>query len=190
MTLQKLAIGIILLALLVAGCTQSPPANPNPNPNNDNNQQPSGGNTMADTAQNGDTIQVNYKGTLADGTEFDSSLKPGRTPLEFTVGAGQMIKGFDAAVVGMKLNEEKTVTLSPADAYGEKNTTPQTVPKAQFGSSFDQLEVGKEYSLADGRIMAVISKNADSATVTLNSKLAGQALTFWIKIVSIQKKTE
>ena len=82
---------------------------------------------MKDTVQTSDTIQVNYKGTLNDGTEFDSSLKPGRTPLEFKVGAGQMIKGFDAAVVGMKLGEEKTVILQPADAYGEKNTQTQEI---------------------------------------------------------------
>lgn len=187
MTTQSIAIGIILLALLVAGCTNSPPANPNPNPNMDTNQ-PSGGNNMANTVQNGDTIQVNYKGTLSDGNEFDSSLKPGRTPLEFTVGTGGMIKGFDAAVVGMKLNEEKTVTLSPADAYGEKNTQTQTVPKSAFCAMFDTLQVGQKVSLQNGLEAEITDKNADFAKVTVNHPLAGKALTFWIKIVSIQKK--
>ena len=65
----------------------------------------------------GDKVKVNYTGRLTDGNIFDSSV--GKKPLEFTVGAHQMISGFDKAVVGMKVGETKTVTLAPEEAYGE-----------------------------------------------------------------------
>ena len=72
------------------------------------------------TAEKGDHVAVDYWGTLEDGTQFDTS--EGRGVLEFDVGAGQMIKGFDDAVLGMKTNETKIVTISPKDGYGEKNS--------------------------------------------------------------------
>lgn len=69
--------------------------------------------------KNGDEVKVHYTGTLLSGEQFDSSN--GREPLKFTVGAGQMIKGFDAALPGMKVGEKKTVTIHSAEAYGERN---------------------------------------------------------------------
>jgi len=66
--------------------------------------------------EKGDTVSVHYTGTLDDGTMFDSS--EGREPLTFTAGAGQMIKGFDDAVLGMELDEEKDIRIEPKDAYG------------------------------------------------------------------------
>ena len=69
--------------------------------------------------KNGDTVKVHYTGRLTSGEQFDSSA--GREPLEFTVGAGQMIKGFDAAMPGMSVGEKKTVNIPAADAYGEKD---------------------------------------------------------------------
>ncbi|MBU0635755.1 peptidylprolyl isomerase [Candidatus Micrarchaeota archaeon] len=143
---------------------------------------------MTETVQNGDTIKVNYRGTLDDGTEFDSSLKPGRTPLEFAVGAGQMIKGFDAAVVGMALNEEKTVTLEPADAYGETNPEMiQEFSKEAFGELFDQLTIGQQIQASNGLIGVVLEKTDSTAKLDFNHELAGKKLTFWIQIVEIQK---
>ena len=67
----------------------------------------------------GDVVKVHYTGKLTNGEQFDSST--GRAPLEFTVGAGQMIKGFDKAMPGMAVGEKKTVNISPDDAYGQKN---------------------------------------------------------------------
>src|SRR5437773_2755401 len=67
----------------------------------------------------GDVVRVHYTGRLTSGKQFDSSA--GRDPLEFTVGAGQMIKGFDAAMPGMNVGEKKTINIAPADAYGEKS---------------------------------------------------------------------
>lgn len=183
MKTEFITLALILIVVLAAGCTGT---NPNPAPDTNSNNPTNGGTNMP-TVQNGDTISVNYRGTLADGTEFDSSLKEGRTPLEFVVGAGQMIKGFDQAVVGMKQNQEKTITLAPADAYGEKNTTPQEIPKEQFGALFETLTVGQILQTANGLEAEVLSKTANSATVLINHPLAGKALTFWIKIETIQK---
>ena len=70
-------------------------------------------------AKKGDHVKVHYKGKLTSGEQFDSS--EGREPLAFTVGAGQMIKGFDDAIPGMEPGEKKTITIAPENAYGEKN---------------------------------------------------------------------
>ncbi|MDO8624650.1 MAG: peptidylprolyl isomerase [Candidatus Diapherotrites archaeon] len=145
--------------------------------------------TQNAVVQNGDTVQVNYRGTLPDGTEFDSSLKPDRTPLEFKVGAGQMIKGFDAAVVGMKLNEEKTVTMPPDQAYGFDRPELYTqVPKSALSSvPADQIQIGTQLKTQNG--LAKISAISDeNVTLNFNHELAGKTLTFWIKIVKITKK--
>lgn len=110
-----------LLILVLSGCVSDGIENTNLTDSETNEEteiQEEEEVNMSEVVQKGDRIKVDYKGTLEDGTEFDSSLKEGRTPLEFTAGAGQMIKGFDAAVIGMKVDEEKTVTLQPEDAYG------------------------------------------------------------------------
>ena len=73
---------------------------------------------MAQTVKNGDKIRVHYTGTLNNGEMFDSSIKNNRPPLEFTVGAGQMIKGFDKGVVGMAVGETRMLKLLPEEAYG------------------------------------------------------------------------
>ncbi len=105
------------------------------------------GNTVADTVEAGDSIEVHYNGTLEDGEKFDSSYDRGQT-LPFKVGAGQMIPGFDAGVVGMKLEEKKTLKLEPKDAYGEYDETKiQEIPKADlesFVAAGFKLEVGEK----------------------------------------------
>jgi FKBP-type peptidyl-prolyl cis-trans isomerase len=90
-------------------------------------------------AKEGDVVRVHYTGRLTDGTQFDSSV--GREPLEFTVGAGQMIKGFDTGVRGMAVGEKKTIEIAPQDAYGEREAgarnaahAPQPVRSADTGS--------------------------------------------------------
>jgi len=178
-------IFLIAISLLVTGCTQF--ANP-PSSNNDENA--AGGDLdMNLTIQNGDTITVNYRGTLSDGTEFDSSLKPGREPLGFTVGAGQMIAGFDEAVVGMKLNEEKTVTLPPAKAYGEERPDRfVSVPREALNQiPAEQIKIGTKLMTPNGPA-TITQIDSNSVTLNLNHELAGKTLTFWIKIVSIEKK--
>ena len=90
-------------------------------------------------AKPGDTVRVHYRGTLDDGTEFDSST--GRDPLEFTIGSGQVIPGFDAAVDGMSVGESVTVTIPAAEAYGPRqNEAVQQVPRDMFD---DEPQAGR-----------------------------------------------
>ena len=137
----------------------------------------------------GDTISVHYRGTLDDGTEFDSSYTRGE-PLTFQVGAGQLIQGFDEAVVGMALNEVKNVTLTPDKAYGEVNSEGfQTVEKSAFPPDFpfqvDELVTGYD---GNGRPMAARVSEVHDSTVTLdlNHPMAGKNLNFEIEVVGQQ----
>ena len=92
-------------------------------------------------AINGHNVSVHYRGTLNDGTEFDNSRSRGQ-PINFTLGSGKMIPGFNDAVVGMTVGETKTFTISPESAYGFRNEEAvQTVPRAAFGEDFP-FEVG------------------------------------------------
>lgn len=106
-----------------------------------------GSGSTVDTIESGDSIEVHYTGTLENGEKFDSSRDRNQT-LPFTVGAGQMIPGFDAGVVGMKVGESKTLTLEPADAYGVYDDSKvQTIPKkdlASFVAAGIKLEVGEK----------------------------------------------
>lgn len=75
----------------------------------------------------GDSLTVNYTGTFENGTKFDSSLNPGREPFVFTVGAGQVIKGWDQGMVGMKVGEQRKLTIPPELGYGESGI-PGAIP--------------------------------------------------------------
>ena len=136
----------------------------------------------------GDKIKVEYEGKLEDGTVFDSSEKVGK-PLEFEVGSGQLIRGFDDAVIGMKKGEEKEVKLKPEDAYGQPN--PQLlkkIPKEQLPAD-KELKPGMilGLSLPNGAKMPAIIKEITDKEITLdlNHPLAGKTLTFKIKIIDI-----
>ena len=136
----------------------------------------------------GNRIKVHYTGTLQDGTIFDKS-KEGE-PLEFTVGSGQIIPGFDKAVEGMKLNEEKKVTLKTEDAYGKRDETAiREFPKNSLPENF-KPEKGVMIKLQDqtGRAMpgTVTDITENSITVDLNHPLAGKDLTFDIKVIGIE----
>lgn len=100
-----------------------------------------------DIVENGDSIEVHYTGTLENWEKFDSSKDRNQT-LPFTVGAGQMIPGFDTWVIGMKLAESKTLSLEPKDAYGERDESKvQTIAKkdlASFTAAGIKLEIGEK----------------------------------------------
>jgi len=137
----------------------------------------------------GDKIKVEYEGKLEDGTVFDSSEKQGQ-PLEFQVGGGQMIKGFDEAVVGMEEGEEKEITLKPEDAYGEPNEQlVQEVPKDQLPEGDPQVGMMLGVTLPNGmQVPAKITKVGDETiTIDLNHPLAGKTLNFKLKIVGIEE---
>ncbi len=141
---------------------------------------------MADNT--GKKVKVHYRGTLDDGTQFDSSYDRGE-PLEFTVGAGQMIPGFDKAVVDMEVGEKKTAHLEPADAYGE--------PREELVVSFPVDQVPNLDQLSEGdRIFlqgpmgqpipaAVTSITEEAVTVDANHELAGKPLNFDIELVEV-----
>ena len=138
------------------------------------------------TIKKGDKIKVEYTGTLEDGTVFDSSEKHGK-PLEFEVGAGQIIKGFDEAVTGMKKGEEKEITLEPKDAYGDPNPAlVKKVPKEQLPKE-PEPKKGMMLALAtpDGKQFPAMIKEVDEKEVSidLNHPLAGKKLKFKIKII-------
>jgi FKBP-type peptidyl-prolyl cis-trans isomerase 2 len=133
----------------------------------------------------GDTVRVNYRGTLSDGTEFDSS--EGREPLEFTVGSGQVIAGFDGAVLSLEPGDSVTVTIPAAEAYGDHDDEGlQQFPLDAFPSA---PEVGwaVELSGPEGqRVPAVVVEVGEEfVTLDFNHPLAGQDLTFEIELVEV-----
>lgn len=138
--------------------------------------------------ENGDTVKVHYVGSLEDGTIFDSSRQPGRGPLEFTVGAGTMIPGFEKAVKGRECGETIKVTIPCAEAYGPVDRDRIfTVARSQVPPHIPQ-QVGTRVELSNGQqvIHAVIS-DVDPEVITLdaNHELAGKDLVFEIEIVSV-----
>jgi peptidylprolyl isomerase len=138
-------------------------------------------------AKSGDTVRIHYTGTLDDGTEFDSSS--GRDPLEFSLGGGQVIPGFDNAVDGMAVGESKTVTIPADQAYGERHEQlVQEVPKSALPDEIDPaVGMHLQSRSPEGQVMnLVVTDVADeSITVDGNHPLAGQALTFDIELVEI-----
>ena len=141
------------------------------------------------TATRGTTVKVHYRGTLTDGTEFDNSNTRG-TPIEFTVGAGQMIRGFDTAVEGMTIGETKTVNIPCAEAYGETNPEANTqIPRSAFPADLELTEDmpvplrGPQGQPFTGRITTLTE---ETVTVDLNHPLAGQDLQFEIELVEVQ----
>ena len=140
------------------------------------------------TAEKGTKVRVHYRGTLNDGTEFDNSHTRVE-PIEFQVVAGQMILGFDSAVVGMSVGDSKTITLAPEEAYGTINPEAKTeIPKNAFPEGLDLVE-GMPVPLGapDGRrVMGRLTQlNEETVTVDLNHPLAGEALNFDIELVEV-----
>ena len=170
-------LGIVIAIAVLSGCVQ---------PDDTNNAgQGNGGNIMVERVETGNSIAVEYKGTLQDGTQFDAS--EGRGPLEFVAGTGQMIKGFDKAVIGMALNEEKTVALEPSDAYGETDQSKIVeISKANIGDA-NSLKVGMSVTNSQGVNGIVKEIKEDVVVIDFNHQLAGKKLTFWIKVVKIEK---
>jgi len=142
------------------------------------------------TAKNGDKVSVHYRGTLDDGTEFDNSHNRNE-PLQFTLGSGNMIAGFDQAVTGMQISETKSVILTPSEAYGEvvqERIVP--FPKTAFPDNME-LSAGSMVQGADQNtgqpIVATIKDvNEDNVMVDFNHPLAGKNLNFEIELLSVE----
>jgi peptidylprolyl isomerase len=139
--------------------------------------------------KDGDTVRVHYTGTLNDGTVFDSSLE--REPLEFTLGAGSMIAGFEKAVHGMELGQSKKVTIPAAEAYGPHDPAGvididrKQVPPNMSPQVGDRLKMRE----GDGGTMVVRVTNVTETAITVdaNHEMAGKDLTFEIRLVEIKK---
>ena len=138
-------------------------------------------------AKKGDKVKVHYHGKLTNGETFDSSKE--REPLEFEVGGGMVIKGFDKGVTGMSVGEKKTVNIPYNEAYGPKNPEMLIeIPKDKFPKDLD-LEIGLPLSMGDGsgQTFQVVIAQIKDATVILdaNHPLAGEDLVFEIELVEI-----
>ena len=138
-------------------------------------------------AKSGDTVKIHYTGTLDDGTQFDSSA--GRDPLEFELGGGQVIPGFDSAVTGMAVGESKSVRIEPDEAYGPRHEQlVQQVPRSALPDDLEpQVGMGLQSQSPEGQVMmlTVTEVEDDNITVDANHPLAGQVLNFDIELVSI-----
>lgn len=138
-------------------------------------------------AKAGDKVKVHYTGKLDDGTVFDTSED--RPPLEFTIGEGQIISGFENAVIGMNIGDSKSTRLTPDDAYGEHR--PELVADIKRESVPDTIkpEVGLQLEMTrpDGEIIPVTITAVSETAITIdaNHPLAGKDLTFDIKLVEI-----
>lgn len=138
--------------------------------------------------KSGDTVKVHYHGKLTDGTTFDSS--EGREPLEFEVGSGSVIAGFDSGVTGMSVGEKKTINIPVDDAYGQKQEDLfMEFPRDRFPEDVEP-EVGMQLNMSNGagQDFPVIIREVNDDTVILdaNHPLAGEDLTFDLELVEIK----
>lgn len=136
-------------------------------------------------AKLGDTVRVHYTGALDDGTMFDSSA--GRDPLEFTLGEGMVIPGFEATVAGMTPGTRRKQRIEPAGAYGDRDEGPGDSDAARRIAARRQGAMGDRVRMQDemGHVHAARITNLETLTLDFNHELAGQALTFEIELVEI-----
>lgn len=155
---------------------------------------------MGATAQTGDRVAVNYVGKFEDGKMFDTSLEQvakdnalfspqrGYAPLEFTIGSGQVVPGFENAVKGMKEGETKTVTLSPAEAYGDvRDDLIVAVSGSMFTDAGLNPQIGETYQTSQGMAATVKAISGDTIIMDYNSPMAGKTLVFDITLVQIKE---
>lgn len=143
------------------------------------------------TIKKGDTVKVDYTGTFDDGTVFDSSTHGDHShPLEFVVGAGQVISGFDNAVIGMKKGDEKKIRIEPKDGYGSRNEKLiQKVPRAAVPAEAKEGMLMRAQSPAgEVMIVKILKMDAKNATLDFNHPMAGKTLNFKIKVVDVVSK--
>jgi peptidylprolyl isomerase len=143
-------------------------------------------------AKNGDVVKVHYTGKHTGGDIFDSSV--GREPLEFELGRGMMIQGFEQGILGMKTGEEKTIDLSPEQAYGEINPEMHfTVSRQEIPTEIDlQIGIQLQAHTEAGQPIQVLVKEIHDNSIILdaNHPLAGHKLTFNLTLIDITPKDE
>ena len=142
-------------------------------------------------AQKGDKVKVHYHGKLRSGETFDSSQ--GRDPLEFELGSGQVIKGFDEGIKGMQVGDKKTIEIAVVDAYGEKQQEMIIeFPKEQFPPDMNP-EAGMQLMMSNGSgqqfPVTIVDVKEESVVLDANHPLAGQELIFDLELVEITPKS-
>jgi peptidylprolyl isomerase len=177
-----IAIIAVIVAVMAAGCIEKDERTPSTTQST-----PKATPVPTATAKDGDTVKVHYTGTLRDGSVFDTSVE--REPLQFTIGRGLVIPGFEQGVVGMELGESKTITIPADQAYGPYyEELVWVVDRNQLPASMEP-EVGQQLQTtqANGQIVVVTVINVSESTVTVdaNHRLAGKDLTFEIRLVEI-----
>lgn len=189
-----LFIAVATLPLILAGCNLNKTTETTETPT------PAVETTQTLEVEKGDTIAVDYVGTLEDGTLFDTSIEekakagnkhnPARKyePLSFVAGAGQMIAGFDEGVIGMKVDENKKLVLPPEKAYGDANDPKYNVPMniETFKLAGIAPEVGKSYDFG-GQKARIVSISGANIVANFAPELAGKTLIFDITVKSITK---
>ncbi|HWQ67479.1 MAG TPA: peptidylprolyl isomerase [Methanospirillum sp.] len=173
---------LIAFALLVAGCTSKESGS---SAGSSAVSSPVGG------AQPGDMVEIDYTGTLANGSEFDSSK--GRGPFSFVIGDGTAIAGFDNEIRGMKVGDNKKFTLTPDKAYGEYDPSLKMAMPIDFVPPEENITIGESITLFNGQSFfpaKIIDVNATNITFDLNSPLAGQTLTFEVSLVNLTPASE
>jgi len=186
--LSVVCVVLLAFALLVAGCTSKDTTSPA------TTSAPAASGTQsfpADGVQNGDLVEIEYTGTLANGSVFDSSKDRG--PFQFVIGTGTAITGFDNEIRGMKVGENKKFTLTPEQAYGQYDPTLIKAMPIDFIPKGENASVGDVITLFNGQAYfpaKIIDLNATNVTFDLNHQLAGETLTFDVKLVNLTPAQE
>lgn len=180
---------ILITCLVLVGCTSVPPKTDGIPLDDNKLVTPNGDIVMVnEIAASGDTVQVHYTGKLTTGEQFDSSV--GRSPLEFTIDDGRMIKGFNEGVKGMKVNDKKTITLLPADAYGEFD--PSLVIEVDKNQLQGNVTVGMTVRAGTTGgpmgIGTITEVRENTVVINFNHELAGKTLVFDLTLVKLTKK--
>jgi FKBP-type peptidyl-prolyl cis-trans isomerase 2 len=187
-------LGILLACLLILvmvigaiGCSKQEEITPSPTPTETPTVHPTPTAVETERAKIGDTVKVHYTGRLGNGTVFDSSI--GRDPLQFTLGQGQMIQGFEQAIIGMAVGEHKTVSIPSAEAYGSYRDDLVVVMDRTNLPPDWKPEIGNQYyfTAPDGSLFQATVTEMTESTVTIdaNHPLAGKDLIFDIELVEI-----
>ena len=150
--------------------------------------------TTTSLVAEGSIIDVHYRGTFQDGEEFDSSYER-KLPITVTVGSGQLLPGFDSALVGMTIGETKHISLTKDEAYGERNPNAYAaVPLENFPADFlEQVDVGATIPLTNGQGQHVLGTietiNEEAIVFDMNHPMAGKDLEFDIEVVGFAEST-